>query len=385
MLTYLRRLSDERNSLTSLTNTLSERAATEERDLTDAERAQLREWSTRCAELDSAIEEHNGQVASQRAWATLQSQLEADDASTVPQRRNGQPDPASASWAEQFTASAAFRNYSGRGSSEAVALPFETRAAITTGLYPLQPQFVTAPTPTYSTPLLSVINTERVSTGSVEWIVWGPSPAGNAAVVAEGELKPEALLTAVPASASLVTYAHWKAITRQALEDIPRIQSIIEGRLRAGLSGALEAAVAAMLNAEVAVPNVLPGASMLASIRTAQATVQAAGYTPNAVLLNPADWAAIDLALLDGTLNGPAITGSAFGLKFVSSTTVVAGEMFVGDFSTGVTLFDRGVADVYMTDSHADYFLRNQLVILAETRALPVIVEPLALAHVKAA
>jgi hypothetical protein len=46
MLTYLRRLTDERDSLTQSATDLADHAATEERDLTDTERASLTSWQT---------------------------------------------------------------------------------------------------------------------------------------------------------------------------------------------------------------------------------------------------------------------------------------------------------------------------------------------------
>ena len=49
---------------------------------------------------------------------------------------------------------------------------------------------------------------------------------------------------------------------------------------------------------------------------------------------------------------------------------LAAGTTVVGDFKTAITLFDRGQTSVFVTDSHADFFLRNQLVILAEARML---------------
>jgi hypothetical protein len=39
-------------------------------------------------------------------------------------------------------------------------------------------------------------------------------------------------------------------------------------------------------------------------------------------------------------------------------------------------LFARNQVAAYMTDSHADYFVKNLLVILAEQRALAAITEP---------
>ena len=50
-----------------------------------------------------------------------------------------------------------------------------------------------------------------------------------------------------------------------------------------------------------------------------------------------------------------------------------------------MTLFDRGVADVFVTDSHGDFFIKNILVILAEGRYKSAITDPLALAETAAA
>jgi hypothetical protein len=57
----------------------------------------------------------------------------------------------------------------------------------------------------------------------------------------------------------------------------------------------------------------------------------------------------------------------------------------VGDFRNGVTVFDRGVSSVYATDSHADYFLRNTIVVLAETRALPAVTDTPSLVEISVA
>ena len=110
-------------------------------------------------------------------------------------------------------------------------------------------------------------------------------------------------------------------------------------------------------------------------------TVQANGYDPNAVILNPADWAALDIAVMGGTLNGPTVGTNFWGLTPIASTIQAAGTALVGDFKSGVTWFDRNVSSVFISDSHADLFIRNTLVILAETRGKAAVVEPLALAE----
>ena len=71
--------------------------------------------------------------------------------------------------------------------------------------------------------------------------------------------------------------------------------------------------------------------------------------------------------------------GGTWGLTPVAVPELAAGTTVVGDFKSAITLFDRGQTSVFVTDSHADFFLRNQLVILAEARMLAAAVEPLAM------
>ena len=63
----------------------------------------------------------------------------------------------------------------------------------------------------------------------------------------------------------------------------------------------------------------------------------------------------------------------------------LSGTAYVGDLDAAVQLFQRGSATVFMTDSHADYFVKNIILILAELRALIVVSEPGAIVEVTAA
>jgi HK97 family phage major capsid protein len=203
-------------------------------------------------------------------------------------------------------------------------------------------------------------------------------------VVAEGTAKPEAALTVTPKTSTLDTLAHWIQITRQALADAPYMRSLIEGKLRNGLARKIQADLATLLNGATLQSAV--DADMTKAIRKGIALVEGQGYNPNAVLLNPADFAAIDIAAGTGVNgSGPDRRGTYWGLTAVAVPGLTAGVAIVGDLSEGVTLFDRGVADVFVTDSHASLFISNILVILAETRVKSAITDPLALAETAAA
>ena len=301
------------------------------------------------------------------------------------QRRETKPElETRKSFGERFVESDAFKNYRGRGSMEPVEFEgfLEQRAAISLAVLDLPPQMWDGPSPyTTTTPLLDVLGRERVSANAVEYITWGDADP-QAGEVAEGELKPEADITPTENTVTLKTYAHWKAITRQALEDYARIRSIVEGKLRGGLANKLEAVAAGVLTSAV-LPSVV-NADLLAGVRQGIGTVEAAGYRPTAIVLNPADYAALDIDAASEAGNGPVRFGNFWGLRAVSVAAVPQGEIYVGNFTEGETWFDRNTTAVYMTDSHADYFIRNLLVVLAEQRAAFAITEPNALVKVTA-
>ena len=150
---------------------------------------------------------------------------------------------------------------------------------------------------TETTPLLDAIGQVTVGGNTVEWVEWQPAAVPSAPVVPEGTAKPEMALTAIPHSDTLDTYAHWKGITRQALEDVPQIRSIVEGRLRGGLLQALNGAAVAALNGGTYTGVSNP--DLLAGIRLGLATAQEQGYgNANAAVVNPMDLANLDLSIM---------------------------------------------------------------------------------------
>lgn len=367
---YLTARIEERASLSDAATAVLDRVAEENRDPSDAESKQLEAWDARCKSLDGEIAGLEARLKGNAAFKSVIGRVaEADDKA---ERRAAQTpaEPARPkSFGAAFIASDAFKNYKGRGTMEPVEFAgfLEQRAAIETGDLDIPAHQWDGPRGyVTTTPLLSAIGREVVSSGTVEYITWG-SADPVAGLVPEGELKPEAAIAPTPNALSLDTYAHWKAITRQALEDWPRISSIVEGKLRGGLASALETAASTVIQA--AAWGAVEGADFSSGIRLGIGDVQAAGYAPNAVLMNPADYADLDISASAGANNGPVSFGSFWGLRVIPVGALPAGTAYVGDFKEAVTWFDRNTASVYMTDSHSDYFIRNLLVVLAEQRS----------------
>lgn len=384
MSAYLSGLIRERASLGEAAKNTYDQAAEASRELTADERTNVEKWEQRCAHLDAEIERLADLGEASKKFAQL-----AERAGTVIESRRVAARPEEEvkhrSAGERFTASDAFKGYGGRGSSDAFQLGddyLRARAAITTQTTDGRPAMWWSGPPLYTTttPLLDVLGRVATSQGTVEYLYQGTSDP-IAALVPEGELKPEAEITLELKTLTLNTYAHWEAITRQALADIPRIQSIIDGKLRRGVLNKLEEEAAGTLSdAASGIPTVTGGTTSLGLIRQSVAAVQSAGFFPSTLLMNPADLADADLDAMATTLNGPQQTPNYWGLTPVAAAAVPAGTAYVGDFSAGVTWFDRTGTEVFLSDSHADFFIRNQLVILAEARAAFAVTEPSAMA-----
>lgn len=384
MLVYLQRLLQERTSLMEVRQRMADTAAREDRDLSESEQSEIHNMATRCTEIDTQLSRYNEQTEADRAFAALSSKMETRESDELDRVRT--TEPAWISPGERFTSSEQFRAYPGYGQGQPVdlgedylGLQLSTRAAITTANVPF-PHFVWPPREqTTITPLLEIVNHVTVSSGIVEWTEVGADP--TAAVVAEGAAKPEAALTLTPKTTTLDTIAHWIQVTRQALDDARYLQSLVEGKLRRGLLKKMEADLAAAINGATGTNTATAAAAaggLGASIRIGIGEVEADGYQPSAVLLNPADYAALDLNNYTQTNMGTQRQSTIWGLRGVAVPSLTAGTAWVLD-TDGVTLFDRGVSNVFTTDSHASLFISNILVILAEARVKSAVTDPQAL------
>lgn len=370
---YMQNKIEERATLADSTTALLEKCAKDGRDPSDEERQRLDNWEARCKILDGELADLEAQFRGNEKFQQLAGRIgrHAEQREERAAEERTKPKPETRSVGHQFIGSDAFKGYRGRGSTSPVEFAgfLENRAAIsldTLGDVVPAHQWSGPTDPSLRTPLLDVIGREVTTSGSVEYITWSDASVAGGPI-AEGELKPEAELTAKITPVALETYAHWKSITRQALEDFPRIQSIVDTKLRVGLAKKLESVAAGVINAAgfASVTN----DDAIAGARHAIGVVQEAGFEPNAILLNPSDYATFDIQAAEAAGNGPVQFGTFWGLQAVPVSTVPVGTQYVGDFQEAVTWFDRNTAAVYLTDSHADYMIRNLLLILAEQRA----------------
>lgn len=285
---------------------------------------------------------------------------------------------------EEFTRSSEFAAYRAAGATGR-STAVEVRAAFNTTNFPSTPTRVPGiqAAPDAPLTLLDLVDRQSMSTNYIEWIQEIAAPSG-ATEVAEGSAKPESTWSVEVKKQGASTVAHWVQFTRQALEDEAQIQGYINGRLAFGLEKRINAQV---LNGNGTGANlrgilqttgigayVSPaGEDPLISIRKAKTVAQLSEYAPDAVVVSPTDWEAVELSVNDnGTFRASVVTVGAeqrlWGLRVVVSTNIAAGTALVGGFREGATLWERTGTSIYITDSHLGTFTENILTILAEKR-----------------
>jgi HK97 family phage major capsid protein len=207
----------------------------------------------------------------------------------------------------------------------------------------------------------------------------------SAAEVSQGAAKNESDVTFEQYNVPITTVAHWIKISNQLLADAPAVVAYIESRLRDGLAQRIEAQ---LINGNGTSPN-LSGLTdtgnftaytassddlLVDAINRIKYTMWAAGNVPDTVIVNPADWGAMERTR-EGANSGMYLYGmpganagmNPFGLNIVISNYLQAGKIIVGRMSDSVVLYNRSGAVVEMGYVNAD-FTNNLITIRAEER-----------------
>lgn len=206
-------------------------------------------------------------------------------------------------------------------------------------------------------------------------------------------LKPESALALEVVTAAVKTIAHWIPATKRSLADAGQIRTLIDAFLLAGLQEELEDQILGGDNSGENflgihnTPNLSSQAwstDILTTTRKARTVVRVTGRAvATAYVLNPTDWETIDL-LQDNEnryyFGGPTVMGTPrlWGLPVVETEAETAGQGLCGDMRQAV-LWDREQGAITMSDSHADFFIRNLVAILGELRAAFGVLRPAAI------
>ena len=203
---------------------------------------------------------------------------------------------------------------------------------------------------------------------------------------AAGGYKPESALTLAVVTSPVETIAHFIPVTRRAAADAGQIRGLIDAFL---LDGLREEEEDQILNGNGTSPN-LRGILNTVGINTVgsagtdiDAIVDAIRVTrvtgrrnPTAVVMHPNDWFSTGFLLAKDTAGNYLIgdprasvdqLNQLWGLRVVVSEAMTENTALVGDFRQAIVA-DRQQSTIYVTDSHADWFVRNILAVLAEER-----------------
>lgn len=220
----------------------------------------------------------------------------------------------------------------------------------------------------------------------------------NAGMVAETTQKPESNYGWDVANAPVRTIAHWVPASRQAMDDIPQLESLIDGELRWGLDDVEDAQLllgdgtGQNLNGlyTQATPYAQPsgvtisGETKIDRLRLAILQVELADYAPDGMVLHPTQWANIELTkdAANGYIfaNPQGIASNVlWGRPVVSTKRIGATNFLVGAFKLAAQIFDRMDTEVRISDQDRDNFIKNMLTIRAEKRLALVVRRPTAL------
>lgn len=232
----------------------------------------------------------------------------------------------------------------------------------------------------------NLLNVKPVSSGSVERPRQVSRPTG-AAPVAEGAKKPESSMQFSLETVPTRVIAHWIKASRQILDDVPQMESLVDVELRYGLaleeedqllngSGSGQDLVGMMGQAaafDEALFASLDIVSANAIDRIGAAILQGSltDIPPDGIVMHPSDWWRIRLSKdADGKYimgdPGQVVQPSMFGLPVVATQSQAAGNFLVGAFKSQ-TLYDRWEARVEAGFENDD-FTRNMVTLLGEER-----------------
>ena len=230
--------------------------------------------------------------------------------------------------------------------------------------------------------LLDVLPSRPTTADAVEFIKL--SATGDASEQDEqGDTKAELDFDGTLARAEIVTIAGWTAASKQVLSDHVALQAQIDRVIRHKVLSRLEhqlingdgttGKIAGLLTQATAfVPTI--GQTPADIIGEALVTQADAGYAPNLVLLNPIDWFLIQVTktLTEGQyiFGSPTmpVPPALWNATIVTTPSLPEGTGLTIDTSF-VTVLDREQANVTISNSHSDYFVRNLVAILGEMRA----------------
>ena len=330
-----------------------------------------------------------------------------EDSKPVAEMPQAAPAVEAKSVGEQFVQTDAYKNYLSNG-VKGVDSHIETKTTLTTTGYP--PETLRAPgiletslrDPNAVISLFDVINTDQNAFSYLEETTF----TNNAAEAAEGSAVGEAALAFTEKTEAIRKMGIFIPVTDELLADETAIQGYINGRLQTkirlrldsqllagdgsapNLEGILDAGKSSVGSSDF---NSYSGnLGRIGAIYNAITDIRVNAFTePDAIIMHPNDWNQIvtqvgaDFAgtssagyaeksplfvAAGGMGAGPA--AQIWGVKVVPTTAISNNTVLVGKFGGGeaANIVMRQGLELAVSDSHSDFFVKNQLAIRATMR-----------------
>jgi HK97 family phage major capsid protein len=288
---------------------------------------------------------------------------------------------------EEFVKSEQFKSFLSANSRNAI-IRMEVKNTVTSGSttsFPLNRPGIIAGNfaPVTIRQVLPSIGVTSNMVNSLREASWTNDAAG----VAQGAAKPESDVTFEQYNVAIETVAHWIKVSNQLLADAPAVAAYINTRLRDGLAQKVDSQ---LLNGDGTSPNLsgltdtgnftaytaVSGDLLTDAINRAKYQLWAIGRAPDTVIVNPADWGAMERTRETYTggkgeyLYGmPGISASVnpFGVQVVMSNNMAAGKFLIGQLNGSAIAYDRQGSTVEMGYINDD-FTKNLVTIRAEER-----------------
>lgn len=341
--------------------------------------------------LDGAIEKYEGQISTYgKAQDEIRSEVKAlaedfqRSITEVAQKmENGRAPEAAYSAGEEFVKSEAFKALV---SGQTQRARLEVKAAVVssdTTVFPTQrPGVIRGDfAPLTIRELFPAIPVTSNMVNSLREASW----TNSAAEVSQGAAKNDSDISFEQYNVPITTVAHWIKVSNQLLADAPAIVAYIDSRARDGLAQRIDAQ---LLNGNGTSPN-LSGLTdsgnftaytatsddlLVDAINRAKYALWALGNMPDTVVVNPADWGAMERTR-ESTGSGMYLYGTPgsmagnnpFGLQVVLSNNMAAGKFLVGAIANSTALYVRQGATVEMGYVNDD-FTKNLVTIRVEER-----------------
>ncbi|RRW48569.1 phage major capsid protein, HK97 family [Pseudomonas luteola] len=231
--------------------------------------------------------------------------------------------------------------------------------------------------------LLDMLPSIPVTTGVFEYLQLEGYSNNAAFQIQEGQQKAEASMPTTVTQAQVATIAHWIQASAQVIDDAPALTQQIGNLLRYGLLAKLESAIVAGSGGQGQIKGLIeqsvlfvPPAPAAAADAVGQAVtaLQANGWNPGLIVLNPSDWFAIASEREEG--KGQYVLGSPrdpaplalWGVPVVTTPSLGVGTALVLD-PDQVAILDRMQPTLLASRDDDRNLTSNLVTILAEMRA----------------